>query len=181
MAASRWNSGSNAGQRLVFQSGEAGLQPLSLVAPAPANLRGFEDLSVARDFLLFGNLAHDLIEDFFLQADALAFDGMAFEQWFDATFARLVEEEGAVLLMPGRRSDLEGFRIKLKRAVTEIRQYLANANVTKVVPEMHLEGIYSGGNLTGFADLVLEKGDGKPGSDRYEMVRRKEISLEAGG
>ena len=144
----------------------------------PANLRVSRILSVARDFLLFGNLAHDLIEDFFLQADALAFDGMAFEQWFDATFARLVEEEGAVLLMPGRRSDLEGFRIKLKRAVTEIRQYLANANVTKVVPEMHLEGIYSGGNLTGFADLVLEKGDGSRAVIDMKWSGAKKYSLK---
>lgn len=126
----------------------------------PAKLRVSRILSVARDFLLFGNLAHDLIEAFFLQADALADVGMPFEGWFEATFARLVEEEGAVLLMPGRRSDLEGFRIKLKRAAKELRQQLAGAKVTKVMPEMPLEGIYTGGQLTGFADLVLEKSDG---------------------
>jgi hypothetical protein len=126
----------------------------------PAKLKASRILSVAGDFLLFGNFAHDLVEAFFLRADALVANDADFDQWFETNFNRLVVEEAAVLLMPGRRSDLEGFRIKLKQSFVELRQQLAKAKVTKVDPEMPLDGIYPGGELTGFADLVLEKGDG---------------------
>ncbi len=126
----------------------------------PAKLRASTILSVAGDFLLLGNLAHDLVEAYFLRADALIANAAAFDQWFETNFNRLVAEEGAVLLMPGRRSDLEGLRVKLKQSFLELRQQMARAKVTKVYPEMSLEGTYPGGELTGFADLVLEKGDG---------------------
>jgi hypothetical protein len=152
----------------------------------PAKLRASRILSIAGDFQLFGNLAHRLVEVFFRLSQDQTPREAAFDTWFNATFDRLVHEEGAVLLMPGRRSDLEGFRIKLQQSVHELRQQLAEAQVSTVHPEMALTGIYAGGDLIGFADLVLEKSDGSraiidmkwSGAQKYPTKLRENRHLQ---
>jgi len=125
----------------------------------PAQLRPSRIIALGGDFRMLGNLAHALVEAFYARADALQMSDRAFDTWFTQTFERLVIEEGALLLMPGRRSDLEGFRHRLCQAVTRLRQQMAKAGIAQVTPEMELSGNFAGGDLSGFADLVVQKSD----------------------
>jgi hypothetical protein len=79
----------------------------------PAQLRSSIIVALGSDFRLLGNLAHGLIADLYQRPDALQMSDAAFAAWFGSAFMQRVTEEGAVLLMPGRRSDREGFRHRL--------------------------------------------------------------------
>ena len=120
----------------------------------PAALRPSKLVSVGGDFLLFGNLAHALIERYFRHDDGVSMNESAFEVWFAAAFETLIDQEGALLRMPGRGADLANFRLRLFRALQSLRQHFHQARVIKVVPEQALEGRFDGGELAGFADLV---------------------------
>lgn len=128
----------------------------------PAALRPSQLVSVGGDFLLFGNLAHGLVEHYFQHDDALAMSDAAFEAWFIGAFETIIDQEGALLRMPGRGTDLANFRSRLLRALQTLRQHLRQAGAVKVVPEQALEGHFEGGELAGFADLVLHKVAGEP-------------------
>jgi len=62
--------------------------------------------------------------------------------------------------MPGRRSDLEGFRIKLRESIRQLRKQLIDAGIVEVLPEHELSGHYVGGKIHGYADLALRNGAG---------------------
>jgi hypothetical protein len=134
--------------------------PFHWVLKYPAALKTSRILALGQDFRLLGNLAHGLVERFFVQVDALHLDDAAFAAWFGSAFEAIVAEEGATLLMPGRRSDLESFRLQLRNAMEQLRQQLHRASVVKVVAEMELDGQFAGGELGGYADLVLTRADG---------------------
>lgn len=142
----------------------------------PAALRSSRILTISDDFRLYGNLAHALVEDFYRRPDALQMPDDAFETWFDLSFEPLIAEQGAVLLMPGRRADLENFRIRLNRAVHELRICIANIGATNVVPEQVLSGHFVGGELSGFADLVLGMPDGSHAIIDMKLAGRKKYA-----
>ena len=123
--------------------------PFEWVLKHAAGLRPSGVLAVSDGPLLYGKLAHRLVEDAYGRAGALTMTDAAFGQWLDAALARVVSEEGAVLLMPGRRADLERFRARIRRAFEDLRTQLARAGVVQAVPEMALEGSYAGGPLRG--------------------------------
>lgn len=119
-------------------------------------------LVVANDaFLLFGNLAHTLVGRYFGLPDALRFDDEFLQAWFQQAFDHLVETEGALLLMPGRRSELQNFRSALIRAMLALQKQLRVAGIVKVEPEVNLSGLFVGGQLTGYADLLVTRADGR--------------------
>lgn len=120
----------------------------------PGTLRAVQD-----DFRLKGLLAHSLIERLYLEPNALAMSDIEFDKWFVPAFDRLIAEEGAVYLMPGRRIEMENLRQSLHVAVGYLRKLLLNASVATVEPERELAGHFRGGKLQGFADLVLTKLD----------------------
>jgi hypothetical protein len=97
---------------------------------------------------------------FFNQKAPLSVSDGDFLAWFNTRFDQMVTEEGAVLLMPGRRSDLENFRIKLRESIRQLRLQLNAANIVEVQPEMELTGHFAGGEMLGYADLVLAKASG---------------------
>jgi RecB family exonuclease len=138
--------------------------PYHWVLKYPAALKTAPILAVGQDFRLLGNLAHRLLERFFQESEALRLDDTAFAAWFGVAFSvlfdRLIAEEGATLLMPGRRSDLEKFRMQLRSALVQLRHQCTRAGVTQVKAEMELEGEFAGGALGGYADLVLTRADG---------------------
>lgn len=134
--------------------------PYQWVLKYPAALRTSRILALGQDFRLLGNLAHGLVERFCMRADALHLDDAAFAAWFGPAFEAIVAEEGATLLMPGRRSDLENFRLQLRQAMEQLRHQLGRAGVVKVSAEMELDGQFAGGELGGYADLVLTRADG---------------------
>ena len=122
----------------------------------PSNL-----LAVADANLLYGNLAHRLIDRFFRTDGALDLRGDALKAWFAREFATVVAEEGAVLLMAGRRGDYERLRSAMERAIAEFQRQFAAAAVDSVEPERALSGTFTGGELEGVADLVVRNRSGQ--------------------
>ncbi|MCK6410290.1 MAG: PD-(D/E)XK nuclease family protein, partial [Thauera sp.] len=82
--------------------------------------------------------------------------------WFARAFDTLIDQEGALLRMPGRGAALAHFRRRLLRALHTLRSHVRQAGVAAVVPEQALEGRFEGGELAGFADLVMHKAAGAP-------------------
>jgi hypothetical protein len=121
----------------------------------PAGLKASNLLSVSDGFLLDGQLAHAVVERFFALPNSLGMPEAEVLGWFDATFHQVVETQGAVLLMDGRRSDYEGLRYRLRRALTRLLAQMKAADVVTVQPELELNGSYPGGAILGYADLVL--------------------------
>ena len=127
----------------------------------PAGLKASNLLSVADGFRLDGLLAHKLVEHFFALEKPLEMADSDVSDWFDATFTQVVETEGAVLLMHGRRSDYEGLRYSLRRALMQLLSQLKSAGVIRVQSESGCEGSYSGGKIQGAIDLVLTNARGQ--------------------
>lgn len=127
----------------------------------PAGLKASNILSVSDGFLLDGQLAHNLIERFFALPNPLNMPEEKVLAWFDETFHQVIETQGAVLLMHGRRSDYEGLRYRLRRALTRLLVQISAAKVETVQSELELNGHYPGGEILGFADLVLTNRQGR--------------------
>ena len=133
--------------------------PFHWLLKYPAKLRPSNLVELTNEFMLRGNLAHALVEQFYHSPSVLDFTETEFDHWFDTNFPRIITEQGATLLMPGRSADLAGFRHRLHRAMSELRRHLALAGVRMVTPEMEVEGTFTGGLLAGYADLILERED----------------------
>jgi RecB family exonuclease len=145
-----------------FSSLEAFLfNPYQWVLRYHAKLEPGRIVVAGDSFLLFGNLSHSLVERYFRWPEALRFDDEALRAWFASAFDRLVGTEGALLLMPGRKTELQNFRAELLRAMLALQTQLRAAGVVKVEPEVELAGVFVGGHLTGFADLLVTRADGR--------------------
>jgi len=68
-----------------------------------------------------------MVEQLYRQAGAITWPLERVRQWFDQAVERIVREEGAVLLMSGRRADLEAFRLRFRRSLTELHEILQSA------------------------------------------------------
>lgn len=133
--------------------------PFHWLLKYPARLRSSNLVELTNEFLLRGNLAHHLIEQYYRTPGALDHDDTEFDRWFDTRFPQLIAEQGATFLMPGRSADLAGFRHRLHRAMSELRGHLALAKAQAVTPELEVEGNFAGGALGGSADLVMARAD----------------------
>lgn len=125
----------------------------------PAKLKSGSLLSLADDFRLKGLLAHTLVERLYDESEGLSMSDTQFSAWFSPAFDQLIAQEGALYLMPGRRTDLENLRITLRRALLELRRLLASSGVTQADAECQLSGTFAGGPMAGSSDLVLSKAD----------------------
>ena len=135
--------------------------PYQWVLKYPARLNPSNLLAVTDGNRLYGNLAHRLIDRFFRAEGAQALRGDALKAWFSGQFAMVVAEEGAVLLMPGRRGDYERLRSALGRALEELQRQFMAAGIDVVEPERELAGQFPGGDLEGKADLVVRNNSGR--------------------
>jgi hypothetical protein len=135
--------------------------PYQWVLKYQARLNPSNLLAVTDENQLYGNLAHRLIDRFFRSDGAPALRGDALQSWFTREFATVVAEEGAVLLMPGRRSDYERLRSALERAIGEIQRQFGAAGIDAVESERVLAGKFAGGDLEGQADLVVRNTSGQ--------------------
>lgn len=135
--------------------------PYQWVLKYKARLNPSNLLAVADENLLYGNLAHRLIDRFFRTDAAQALRGVALKAWFSREFATVVAEEGAVLLMPGRRSDYERLRSALERAIGEIQRQFIAAGIDVVESERDLAGTFLGSALEGQADMVVRNKAGQ--------------------
>lgn len=152
----------------------------------PAALQPSRLVSTGNDFLLFGNLAHALAERYFRHDSVLAMLDEDFVLWFAIAFEALVDEEGALLRAPGRGADLARLRARLLRALQGLRQHLRQAGAVKVAPEQALAGHFEGGELAGFADILVEGASGQlaiidmkwSGANKYPEKLRQNRHLQ---
>lgn len=135
--------------------------PYQWLLQYPARLQASRIVSLDGGFRLLGNLAHGLVEQYFLRQDALTMPAAEFDAWFACSFTALIDEEGATLKAPGRGADLEGFRLRLQQAMRSLREQVAKAGMRQVVPERTVGGQFSGGELVGSVDLMLENALGE--------------------
>ena len=122
----------------------------------PSNL-----LAVTDQNRLYGNLAHRMIDRFFRTGTAHTLRGDALASWLSREFDAVVAQEGAVLLMPGRRMHCERLRSALGRALEEIQRQFVAAGIQVVESERDLAGTFPGGDLEGQADLVVRNQSGQ--------------------
>ena len=155
-----------------------------------AKLRSGSLRAVSHEVRLKGLLAHSLIDRFYQQADALQQSEAQFQNWFAQEFDLLMQQEGAVFLMPGRRMELENLRQSLALAMKELRSLMQRSAITQVETEKTLAGQFQGGPLKGYADMVLSKDDqtraivdikwsGKKHREKLETNRHLQLALYA--
>lgn len=129
--------------------------PHQWVLQYAARLSPSDLLSISADNVLYGTLAHRLIERYFTTPGAPGREVRDLVTWYGPAFDQLLAEEGAVLLMRGRRADRERLRALLLSALRELQRQLSVAGVDQVEPERALTGRFNGGALQGSADLVV--------------------------
>jgi hypothetical protein len=133
--------------------------PSRWVLQYAARLRPATLLDLPDDFRLLGTLGHRTVERLYRQPGSLAWSDADVAAWFDREVERLVDEEGAVLRMPGRGADLESFRQGFRRSLVQLHRQLRAAGVQYVEPEKPLQAETPVGRLEGSADLLLHFGD----------------------
>ena len=138
-----------------------------------ARLDASSVLTVADGRTLFGTLAHRTVERLFWEEGALGWTPDKVKRWVAAEFPRLIEQEGAVLLMGGRRAELEEFRGRLVSAVVNLHGRLRRARVTQAQAERPFAGAFEGGELTGKGDLVLSNKAGAAALVEMKWSSRK--------
>lgn len=129
--------------------------PYQWVLNYPARLRASALLSLPDDFRLLGNLAHRTVERLYQAPDGAQWSQDQVLDWFDGHLDAIIAEEGAVLLMPGKRAELESFRLRFRAALPRLHGMLRTAGASHIEPEAPLEGEVALGRITGSADLVL--------------------------
>lgn len=120
-------------------------------------------LSVVGDNTLMGNLAHRVFERL-LKEDIHSFDKNALEKWIGTECRRLLQREGAVLLMYGREPERIAFVNKLKYAAWSLINLIRDNGWKVRDTEIELAGTFpfDAGQqvpVRGIADLVLERGN----------------------
>ncbi len=85
----------------------------------------------------------------------------------------LLQQEGALLLEPGRQAECERFITQLQESLTTLVEHLQSAGVVSVQMELQQEGLYAGGKLNGSIDLLATRADGRGGGGRYQVGRQE--------
>lgn len=147
--------------------------PFEWVMRYPAQLSPPRILSVSSGNMLLGSIAHRAMELLHRQPDALSLAPEAAVVWVEKRLSQLLEEEGAVLLLPGQRAGLEAFRQKLLFSVSEMQRQLQQAQVVRVEPEKQLAGSFFMGNLNGFIDILATRADGRSAVVDMKWARSK--------
>ena len=112
--------------------------------------------------LLKGNLAHRLYEEFFNNhSDIQNIELPLISAWVKSYVPRLLRQEGALLLEPGRQAECSRFVTVLQQSLKTLAEHLQQAAVVSVSMELWQEGLYAGGKLNGSIDLLATTGDGR--------------------
>jgi hypothetical protein len=135
--------------------------PFQWVLRYPAALRTSALLELPDDFRLLGNLAHRVVEQLYKQPGAHQWPVPQVLAWLDTHADRIVAEEGAVLLMPGRRAELVGFRLRFRDSLARLHGHLLESGVLAVTPELPVAGDTPLGRLQGSCDLMLTYPSGR--------------------
>jgi hypothetical protein len=126
-----------------------------------ARIRPGSIASVSDGNQLKGNLAHRLFEIFFNTHPAITRIVLGtIDDWVDTHITDLLQQEGALLLAPGRQAECERFISQVQNALTALVEHLQSASVVKVQMELGQEGQYPGGKLIGSIDILATRADG---------------------
>lgn len=118
-------------------------------------------LSVVKDTTLMGNLAHRLFEILFNQEDVLTWDKAKVQSWVTKNINRLLEREGAVLLMYGREPEKTAFVNTLQYSAWSLINMIKNNGWAIEGTEKNIEGTFNGMTVKAKADLVLKNNKGE--------------------
>jgi hypothetical protein len=111
--------------------------------------------------LLKGSLVHRLFEDFFSDHKKWKpLDETQIKRWIDKRLPVLLEEEGALLLQPGRAAEKEAFEEIACHALITLVARLKAAKVNDIAVETYQSTPFLSGNLNGYIDMLLTCADG---------------------
>jgi hypothetical protein len=111
--------------------------------------------------LLKGSLVHRLFEDFFsIHKKWKPLDEKQIKRWIDKRLPFLLQEEGALLLQPGRATEKEAFEEIARHALVTLVARLKAAKVNDIAVETYQSTSFLAGNLNGYIDLLLTCADG---------------------
>ncbi len=152
----------------------------------PARLQASALLNMPNDFRLLGQLAHRAVERLYGLAGSLGWTMEQVAHWFDQNLDAIVDEEGAVLRMPGKRSELEGFRLRFRASLLRLHTHLQTAKVERVESEKEFEAETALGLLHGSTDLLLSFGGSREavidmkwaGTSKYRKVLEQGSHLQ---
>lgn len=122
------------------------------------NLKKSSILEVVKDNALIGNLAHRFFERLLVKKIE-DMDQTAIYHWVDQEANRLLEREGAVLLMYGREPQKINFLNKIKYAAWSLVNAIRKNGWKVAGTEVKLKGKFQDTPINGRADLVLKRED----------------------
>jgi len=137
-------------------------KPFGWVLNYPAKLQQgpVTSLKLKPDFALKGTLLHRML-DLLLAASSTEINWLncnrqALNLWADQSWPKLLEQEGATLLLPGNLADKLSLLDLAKRSLWELLQQLRAAKVTTACTNLKPEDApFIGGNLMGYIDLFV--------------------------
>lgn len=116
-------------------------------------------LSIARDQLLLGKLAHRFFEFLLREPDCLQWKKPEVFQWISQRAPSLLAKEGATLLLYGREPERQYLLSRVQTAAWSLIETLRADGWTIYGTEIPLEGLFCNFPLHGRADLVLQRSD----------------------
>ncbi len=143
-------------------------------------------LSVVKESTLMGKLSHRVFEEMFTKEDVLQWKKPDVSRWIDERIQRLLEEEGAVLLLYGREPERISFENKMKFSAWSLLSMIQSNGWTSCKTEQELRGKFMNIPVRGIADLVLSKPTGEQaivdlkwrGANRRSQLIRNEEDLQ---
>lgn len=120
-------------------------------------------LSVVKDRVLKGNIAHNVFEGLFnaIKASKEKWTKEQVLDWVSEHISALFEREGAVLLMYGQEAERIGLTNKIKQAAWALVFAIQENGWTIVDTELPISGKVASQELKGIVDLVLKRKKGK--------------------
>lgn len=114
-------------------------------------------LSIARDQLLLGKLAHRFFEFLLREPDCLQWEKQTVIDWVRQKSPSLLAKEGATLLLYGREPERQYLISRVQTAAWSLIQTLRTDGWSIYGTEVPLEGLFCNCPLNGRADLVLQR------------------------
>ena len=160
--------------------------PFQWVLHYKAYLRADGPWSTKSLFALKGSMVHRLFEIFFNEAKDLAiWDGKKISAWHEAAFPKLLEEEGAILLIHGHEADLAELRAFSLAALERLAKLIHENDWTVEKMEKWVEGEICKIPVGGYIDMALARKKERcaldikyMGAKKYPALLRSDTDLQ---
>lgn len=134
--------------------------PLKYIFEYQCGLKPARTTSLPGEGRINGTIGHDLIEGVFPKGGA-PLDDQEIRRRTVELFDRLVREEGATLLLPGRELDLERLRSDISRAALAVGRLLREHGLRVEKIEERYEQLTELGKIAGAIDILLSGPKGR--------------------